>query len=216
MIFFIIANICENKLPIPARSARSNFKNLIFIDFILFCFSEIFDRLILVIICQIEGAIVNPERFLDREFTLKLHTFEWVGMYWCHEPSGFIGAYRDESDIESLRIFLIYRIDKWTISRISGKIERFSCYFHTKSSPECFIPISESTSREMLRRKIDDFCSHLSFLVFYFLPPIHFYDVFYLSILKIPDISKTSIYKGIIFCFELPQSRDIHMIIVIV
>ena len=203
-------------LPSPARSTWSYLKNLVFIAWIFFCFFEIFEGLILIVIGKIEGTIVYSERLSNAEFSLESHAFERICMHRSHKPTRFISAYRDESYIESIWVFLIYSVDKGAISSISGKINGFSSYFDTKSSPKSFISISQSTSGEVLGRKIDDLCGHVSFLMFYFLPPIHFYDILDMTIFEVFHIPKTRIDKRIIFRFESFQRRNIHMIVVIV
>ena len=155
-------------------------------------------------------------RFPDTKFSLESHPFERICMYGSHEPSRFIGSYRDDSYIESLGIFLIYVFYKWSISSISGKIKRLSSNLHAKSSPESFITVSESTSREVLCWKICDFWLDPFLLILFFLPPIHFSDIFDSSSLEIFHISESRIDERIIFCCELSESHYIHMIIVIV
>lgn len=213
-----------NFLPIPGGSAWSNLEYLIFIAGILFCFFEVFERLILIIIGKIEGRIVDPDSFFDAEFSLEEHPFEWIGVYGCHEPTRLISTDRDESDIESFTVFLSDFFGEWTISSISSKVEGSSAYLYAKSSPECLISIGESASREVLSRKVDGFDGGFLFLVsgifcyssYFFFPPVHIDDILDSTFFEVRLIPETSVDDRGITLIEILESRYIHVIIVIV
>ena len=147
------AKICGKRLPFPCGSSVSYFKYLPLVFFLFFCLTKIDKRIILVIISQIKSRVMDAYGFFDFELSLYLHSFEWISMYWCPKPTRLIGSNRNQSDIKSFLIFFMDMRHKISIPSISGKIECFSAYFYSKTSPKSSISISHSSGRKMLSRE---------------------------------------------------------------
>lgn len=156
----------------PNCSIWSNSKIKIIVDFFFLCDSKVDNWLILSIISKWKCSPVYGESSFYIEFILELEGFFWIGMYISHEPSRLVCSDREESNIESIREVFSNHIDECSISSISCEIESFTMDIDHESSPECSIPIIDSTGREVLRG--DKCYVRLTVRMEYMcIPPIH-------------------------------------------
>lgn len=202
---------------IPLCSVDPNAK-IIFCKFWIFLeFFQIFRWIILIVISKCEYPPVNRDRSPDIEVLLHLECFFWSGMDFCQKPLGFICPNRQESNIESLRKSLLNMFDKWSITRITRKVEGFSCDFECESTPEGLVSIRDPTSREVLCGQVSDRGRLRGSGIRHLIPPVHVYCMRYSFSHEVCCIAEPSIeYGSIPSCIDPSQGCEIHMIIVIV
>ena len=144
---FINANFCEKKLcDMPRCTIGSGAEIEMGVFLFFLCFSQVVEWVILSITSKWKCPIVHPDSSFDGEFFLYSEGFFWIGMDWCHEPRWSICSYRYESDIKSLWKVFAHFMDKLSVSSISGKVDSLLSSLDDKSSPECLIPICDSSS----------------------------------------------------------------------
>ena len=87
---------------------------------------------------------MNGNSFFDAELLLHSECFTGSCMDLLEHPTGVVCSDRQESNVESFRIFVSDFVDEFPVSRITCKIKCFSVDFENETSPKCFVAVGDA------------------------------------------------------------------------
>src|SRR5579859_3199769 len=118
---------------------------------------EVLNRDFVAFAGDVDQTEVNSNGVFAMQVHVREHRFIGVHVHAIHEPSGFIGAYGEQTDLWVAKS-VVDILEVLAVSGISGKIDSAFGRVDEKRSPQRSIGIPDASARGMDRLEKIDLC----------------------------------------------------------